>query len=88
MVSTGWTQQAYEKASSLNSVADSYPSVARFTEHVQLKGGRPRTVEAYRMMIRLPARHAPFAPERGLVVRPGWMVFQLDGFASIGVHSR
>lgn len=58
MVSMRWTLQAYEKTSSLNSVADSYPSVARFTEHVQLKGGRPRTVEAYRMMIRLLARHA------------------------------
>jgi hypothetical protein len=48
MVSMRWTLQAYEKTSSLNSVADSYSSVARFTEHVQLKGGRPRTVEAYR----------------------------------------
>jgi hypothetical protein len=58
MVLTRWTMQAYEKTSSLNSVADSYPSAARFTEHVQLKGGRPCTVEAYRMMIRLLARHA------------------------------
>jgi hypothetical protein len=42
---------AYEKTSVLNTVADSYPSVVRFIGHVQLKGGRPRTLEAYRMMI-------------------------------------
>ena len=50
--------QAYEKTSVLNTVVDSYPSVVRFIGHVQLKGGRPRTVEAYRMMLRLLARHA------------------------------
>ena len=58
MASAGGRLQAYEKTSVLNSVADSYPCVARFAEHVQLKGGRPRTVEAYRMMLRLLARHA------------------------------
>ena len=44
--------QAYEKTSVLNSVVDSYPSVVRFTGHVELKGVWPRTVEAYRMMLR------------------------------------
>ena len=48
----------YEKTSVLNSVVDSYPSVVRFLGHVQLKGVRPRTVEAYLMMVRLLARHA------------------------------
>ena len=46
--------EVYEKTS-----ADtSYSSVVRFTEHVQLKGVRPRTVEAYSMMVRLLARLA------------------------------
>ena len=58
-MASGWRRlPAYEKTSVLNSVVDSYPSVARFIGHVQLKGARPRTVEAYRMMLRLLARHA------------------------------
>lgn len=58
-MASGWgTLQAYEKTSVLNIVVDSYPSVVRFIGHVQLKAARPRTVEAYRMMIRLLARHA------------------------------
>jgi integrase len=51
--------QAYEKTS----VELSYPSVVRFTGHVQLKGLRPRTVEAYEMMVRLLARWAGQDPE-------------------------
>ena len=39
-------------------VVDSLPSVVRFIGHVQLKGVRPRTVEAYLMMVRLLACHA------------------------------
>ena len=58
MASEWWTLQAYEKTSALNSVVDSYPCVIRFVGHVQLKGVRPRTVEAYRMMVRLLARWA------------------------------
>ena len=50
--------QAYEKTSALNVVVDSYPSVVRFIGHVQLKGVRPRTVEAYLMMVRLLALYA------------------------------
>lgn len=62
-MASGWgTLQAYEKTSVLNTVVDSYPSVVRFIGHVQLKGGRPRTVEAYRMMVRLLARHAEQDP--------------------------
>jgi integrase/recombinase XerD len=62
MASGGWTLQAYEKTSALNSVVDSYPSLIRFTGHVQLKGVRPRTVEAYVMMVRLLARWAQCDP--------------------------
>jgi len=58
-MASGWGRlQAYEKTSDLNAVVDSYPSVVRFIGHVQLKGVRPRTVEAYRMMLRLLARQA------------------------------
>ena len=58
-MASGWRRlQAYEKTSVLNAVVDSYPSVVRFIGHVQLKGVRPRTVEAYRMMLRLLARQA------------------------------
>ena len=54
-----WMVEVYEKTS-----ADtSYSSVVRFTEHVQLKGVRPRTVEAYSMMVRLLARWAGEDPE-------------------------
>ena len=42
----------------------SYPSVVRFTGHVQLKGVRPRTVEVYAMMMRLLARWAGQDPCR------------------------
>lgn len=35
-----------------------FPSIIRFTEHVQLKGGHPRKIGAYMMMLRLPARWA------------------------------
>ena len=58
MASGRGTLQAYEKTSALNSVVDSYASVVRFIGHVQLKGVRPRTVEAYLMMVRLLARWA------------------------------
>ena len=47
--------QAYETTSNTEI---SYPSVARFTGHVQLKGVRPRTLEAYEMRLRLLARWA------------------------------
>jgi len=50
-MAAGWGRlQAYEKTS-LTKLT--YPSVARFTGHVQLKGVRPRTLEAYEMMLRL-----------------------------------
>lgn len=50
--------EAYEKTS-----ADlSYPSLVRFAGHVELKGVRPRTVEAYTMMLRLLARWAGSDP--------------------------
>ena len=57
MASEGGRLQAYEKTS-VESVERSYPSVVRFAGHVQLKGVRPRTVEAYGMMVRLLARWA------------------------------
>ena len=47
--------QAYEKISVTKLT---YPSVARFTGHVQLKGVRPQTLEAYEMMLRLLAAWA------------------------------
>ena len=52
MSSAGGRLQAYEKTC-VESVARSYPSVVRFAGHVQLKGVRPRTVEAYGRMVRL-----------------------------------
>ena len=59
MASGRGTLQAYEKTSALNVVVvDSYPSVVRFIGHVQLTGVRPRTVDAYLMMVRLLALHA------------------------------
>ena len=48
MASGGWKVEAYEKTS----VELSYPSVVRFTGHVQLKGLSARTVESYVCMIR------------------------------------
>ena len=57
MASAGGRLQTYEKTC-VASVEESYPSVVRFAGHVQLKGGRPRTVEAYGMMVRLLARWA------------------------------
>ena len=57
MASAGGRLQVYEKTS-VASVDQSYPSVVRFAGHVQLKGVRPRTVEAYGMMVRLLARWA------------------------------
>ena len=57
MASAGGRLQAYEKTS-VEAVERSYPSVVRFAGHVQLKGVRPRTVEAYGMMVRLLARWA------------------------------
>ena len=54
MASGGGNLQAYEKTSD----DLSWPSVVRFAGHVQLKGVRPRTVEAYTMMLRLLARWA------------------------------
>jgi integrase/recombinase XerD len=50
--------EAYEKTS----VDLSYPSLVRFAGHVELKGVRPRTVEAYTMMLRLLARWAGSDP--------------------------
>ena len=44
-MAAGWGRlQAYEKTSFTKL---SYPSVVRFTGHVQLKGVWPRTLEAY-----------------------------------------
>ena len=57
MASAGGRLQTYEKTS-VEAVERSYPSVVRFAGHVQLKGVRPRTVEAYGMMVRLLARWA------------------------------
>ena len=57
MASAGPMVEAYEKTSD-KCVESSYPSVVRFAGHVQLKGVRPRTVEAYAMMVRLLARWA------------------------------
>jgi len=57
MASVGGKLEAYEKTS-VESKELSYPSVVRFAGHVQLKGVRPRTVEAYEMMVRLLARWA------------------------------
>ena len=51
--------QAYEKTSD----ELSYPSVVHFTGHVQLKGVRPQTVEAYEMMVPLLACWAGQDPE-------------------------
>jgi integrase len=48
MASAGGRLQAYEKTS----VELSYPSVVRFTGHVQLKGLSARTVESYLCMLR------------------------------------
>jgi len=59
MASAGGRLQAYEKTSV---VENSCPSVVRFAEHVQLKGARPRPVEAYVMMLRLLARWAECDP--------------------------
>ena len=70
MASAGGRLQAYEKTSA-ECVARSYPSVVRFAGHVQLKGGRPRTVEAYGMMVRLLARWAGHATNRIPARRPG-----------------
>ena len=47
--------QVYEKTSM---IAIAYLSIVRFTAHVQLKRVRPRTVEAYEMMLHLLARWA------------------------------
>lgn len=58
MAAGGGRLEAYEKTS-----ADlSYPSLVRFAGHVELKGVRPRTVEAYTMMLRLLARWAGSDP--------------------------
>ena len=68
--------QAYEKTSVLNAVVDSYPSVVRFLGHVQLKGVWPRTVEAYRMMLRLLDRHLAHprpAPAGGIPPLMNWL---------------
>ena len=61
MASAGGRLQVYEKTS-VAFVERSYPSVVRFAGHVQLKGVRPRTVEAYGMMVRLLARWAERDP--------------------------
>ena len=61
MASAGGRLQAYEKTS-VEAVERSYPSVVRFAGHVQLKGVRPRTVEAYGMMVRLLTRWAERDP--------------------------
>ncbi len=59
--------QAYEKTSITKLT---YPSVARFTGHVQLKGVRPWTLEAYEMMLLL-ARWAGQDPaELGALKHP------------------
>ncbi len=57
MASVGGKLEAYEKTS-VESNELSYPSVVRFAGHVQLKGVRPRTVEAYAAAVRLLARWA------------------------------
>lgn len=54
----GRTLQAYEKTSVGDCVVDSCASVVRFAGHVQLKGVRPRTVEAYVLVVRVLARWA------------------------------
>jgi len=58
MASAGGRLQAYEKTSVGDPVVDACASLTRFTGHVQLKGVRPRTVEAYVAVVRLLARWA------------------------------